>query len=407
MRGGLPLLAVSLLVLSLAPGARALDVDFSGYLDARLIAPTGQQSWVKGGLGKFRFGGGDGNARFVEGVAQANATLLDGLTAQVTARVEPTDSSGVDLLEAYALYAPATDGDLSWSVKAGAFFPAISLENDDIGWASPYTLTPSAINSWIGEEIRTLGSEATLRWKTASIGTLTAIGALLCCNDEAGILMADRGWAMDDRPTGLFERVRLPAATTRLFHMPTPYYSGMFDEIDNRLGWYGGLAWQLPDGLGKLQVLRYDNDGDPAALTARDTGWETKFWSFGGRTRIGGVTLIAQQLTGYTSVVSRGVENATKFQSAFLLASYDWDDVRFSLREDIFRTRKTPAPTPSPFAEDGNAFTAAVSWTGFNHLRLTAEVIALDARRREYTLDGYPAKLGSTQGQLGARYSFD
>ena len=39
----------------------------------------------------------------------------------------------------------------------------------------------------------------------------------------------------------------------------------------------------------------------------------------------------------------------------------DWDDVRISAREDLFQTRKTPAATPSPFAEDGNAFTAAIS----------------------------------------------
>ena len=405
MRRSLLLLAVPLIVLTMVR-AQAFDVAFSGYLDARLIAPTGQQSWVKGGQGKFRFGGGDGNVRFVEGVGQVDATLLDGLSARVTARAAPTDSSGVDLLEGYALYAPHTDGEFSWSVKAGAFFPAISLENDDIGWASPYTLTPSAINSWIGEELRIQGSEANLRWNTG-MGTLVATGALFCCNDEAGILMADRGWAMDDRPTGLFERVRLPAATTRLFHEPTPTYSGMFDEIDGRIGWYGGLTWQLPDGLGKLSALRYDNRGDPAALTARDAGWETKFWSFGARTRIAGVTVIAQQLSGYTAVVSRGVEQVTKFQSGFLLASYDWDDLRFSLRQDLFQTRKTPAATPSPFVEDGNAVTAALSWNGIDHLRLSAEIIVMDSRRREYTLDGLPAQLGGTQGQLGARYSFD
>ena len=60
-------------------------------------------------------------------------------------------------------------GRVSWSVKAGAFFPTISLENDDLGWTSPYTLTPSAINSWIGEELRTIGSEgiAALRHRRA------------------------------------------------------------------------------------------------------------------------------------------------------------------------------------------------------------------------------------------------
>ncbi|MBV9549502.1 MAG: hypothetical protein JO256_07500 [Alphaproteobacteria bacterium] len=404
MLRGRSFLTVPLLVLCFVQGAQALDVDLSGYLDWRLIAPTGQQAWDKGGLGKFRFGNGE-NVRFGEAVLQANAAVADGLSAQVTARAEPTDSSVVDLLEAYALYAPKSEGDVSWSVKAGAFFPAISLENDDIGWASPYTLTPSAINSWIGEEIRTLGGEANLRWNTGGAGTLIATGALLCCNDEAGILMADRGWAMDDRPTGLFERLRMPDATYRLFRAPTPFYSGMFDEIDNRLGWYGGLTWQLPAGLGKLQALRYSNTGDPAAVTGRDTGWETKFWSFGARTDIAGVTLIAQQLTGYTAVEVRGAEMVTKFQSAFLLASYDWNDFRFSAREDLFQTRHDPAS--ALFVEDGNAFTAAISWTGVPHLRVTAEVIAMDSRRGEYTLEARPAQLDSTQGQLSLRYSFD
>ena len=186
-------------------------------------------------------------------------------------------------------------------MKAGAFFPTISLENDDIGWTSPYTLTPSAINSWIGEELRTIGSEGTLRCHTDNAGTFSVIGAMICCNDPAGILMADRGWAMDDRPTGLFERVRLPDATEKLFHIPIPARTGLFDEIDHHAGWYGGLDWQMA-GIGKLSVLRYENQGDPSAEMGGTYAWETKFWSFGARTAIGDLVLIAQQLTGYTSI---------------------------------------------------------------------------------------------------------
>jgi hypothetical protein len=386
--------------------AEALDVSFSGYLDVRLIAPTDQQSYSKGGLGKFRFGGRSGDARFTEAFGQADVSLLDDLSLTASARVEPTDSSGVDLMEAYLLYAPKLAGDLSLSVKTGAFYPAISLENDDIGWSSPYTLTPSAINSWIGEEIRTLGSEASLRWNTGDLGTLTATGALICCNDEAGILIAERGWGMDDRPTGLFERIRMPDATGNVFHRPNPFRSGMFDEIDNRLGWYGGLSWQLPQGLGKLSVTRYDNRGDPEAVSSRDTAWETKFWAFGARTNIAGVLLIAQHLAGYTSVEARGTEFPTKFQSAFLLASYDWGDFRFSARGDVFQTRFLMG-APSIFSEDGDAFTGAVSYTGFENFRLTAEVITLDNRRGEYALDGFPVQMNSTQGQFSVRWLFD
>jgi hypothetical protein len=406
MRAGLVLLAISLLAFSVTR-VQAFDIAFSGYADARLIAPTGQTGWVQGGLGKFRFGSGDGNFRFVEAVGQADVGLDDlakGFSATFVGRLEPTDSSGLDFLEAYTRYAPVSDGPVSFSVKTGAFFPSISLENDDMGWASPYTLTPSAINSWIGEELRTIGSEATLRWDTKGLGTLSAIGAIICCNDEAGIVMADRGWAMDDRPSGLFERIRLPDATARLFHIPTPNRTGLFDEIDGNTGWYGGADWQLAD-IGKISVLRYDNGGDPAARTTRDTAWETKFWSFGARTQIAGITLMAQQLSGYTSVVAGGAEIATKFQSGFLLASYDLEDWRFSAREDLFQTRHLGA-TPSLFSEDGNAFTAAVSWTGIQNLRLTGEVVAMNSRRPEYALDGLSAQLSGTQSQFSVRYFF-
>src|SRR5206468_4696320 len=137
-----------------------------------------------------------------EAVLQAAWQMTGDLAALTVLRAEPQTPSVVDALEAYLRYAPAADGKFSWSVKAGAFFPTISLENDDLGWTSPYTLTPSAINSWIGDELRTIGSEGTLRWKS-DFGVLSLTGALTCCNDEAGVLIADRGWAMDDRPFGL------------------------------------------------------------------------------------------------------------------------------------------------------------------------------------------------------------
>src|SRR6202012_3136616 len=173
------------------------------------------------GLGKFRYGGNEGNFRFAEAVAQGTATL-DNFSAVGVVRAEPEQRAGLDLLEAYISYHPSSAGDVSWFGKLGPFFPTISLENDDIGWTSPYTLTPSAINTWIGEELRTIGGEGLLHWRTPDFGTLTLTGAVFCCNDPAGVLMADRGWAMDDRPTGLFERVRLPDATLKLFHEATP-----------------------------------------------------------------------------------------------------------------------------------------------------------------------------------------
>ncbi len=408
MRAGV-LLAIPLCVLLTARPAWAFDpstdLTVSGYADLRAVATPEQASWLKGGLGKFRYGDGDSRLQFGEGVLQVDGDLSEKLAAILVLRAEPRTPGVVDVLESYLRYTPAGASDLSWSVRAGAFFPAISLENDDLGWASPYTLTPSAINSWIGDELRTLGGEATLRWRTA-FGTGTLIGAALCCNDEAGILMADRGWSMDDRPTGLFERVRLPAITRRLFSRPDYARTGMFDEIDGRLGWYAGMTWQMP-ALGKISVLRYDNDADPAAHTGRDTAWDTRFWSFGGRTQFGSLVLIGQGMIGQTVIRPRpNIVGDTKFQSAFLLASYDLEDWRLSAREDLFQTRQVAA-SPSPLSEDGHAFTASLSWSGFDGWRLTAEAITMQSRRGEYLRAGLPAaERTDTQFQFDIRFFF-
>jgi hypothetical protein len=405
MRFGLALLAM-LPAACLAQDAKAFDLSddlaITGYGDVRAVIAPDPRGWLYGGLGKFRYGAAQ---KFgTEAMAQADLTLGDGLHAVGLFRAEPETRSVADALEMYLRYAPQSRGDVSWSVKAGAFFPTISLENDDVGWTSPYTLTPSAINSWIGEELRTVGSEGTVRWNTNSIGTLSLIGALYCCNEQAGTLIADRGWAMDDNPTGLFERVRLPDETRQLFHAPVPGNTGMFDQIDGNPGWYAGAQWQIPD-IAELTITRYDNRADPSAVSSRDQAWATKFWNFGARTQVGPVTLIAQQLSGYTELDFTGGEDAVKFQSGFLLASYDLDDWRFSAREDLFQTRRVGA-TNANVNEDGNATTGAVSWSGVEGLRLTAEIIRMVSRRGEYVPAGLGLERDDTQVQFDARFFF-
>jgi len=411
-RRGLALLAILIAAYSLPAHADenfgALSV--SGYADFRVIAPPHETAWLNGGLSKFRYGDDAGNFRFAEAVVQGRYKFDDELSAVLVLRGEPEQRIGIDMLEGYVSWHPASDGPFSWSVKAGAFFPTISLENDDLGWTSPYTLTPSAINSWIGEELRTIGSEAILRYDTHDFGTVSLTGAVTCCNDPAGILMAQRGWAMGDRPAGIFSDQRLPDATLRLFRQTPPDRTPMFSEIDGRPGWYAGLTWQMA-GIGKLSVLRYDNEGDPYKVSGEYPAWDTRFWSYGARTGWGGLVLIAQGLQGQTVVAARGSLSYTFFQSAFLLASYDLagigaEDWRTSVRGDVFADRH-PAATPSILNEDGNAVTLSLSWQHFDWLRVTGEMIAMQSRRREYLLDGFPsAALDQQQFQISARFFF-
>ena len=405
------LLAASLLG-AMARGARAEesfgDLSFSGYADFRAVAAPRETAWLNGGLSKFRYGDADGNFRFAEAVLQADYRFGDEFSAVAVLRGEPEQRTGIDMLEGYVSWHPAALGAVSWSVKTGAFFPTISLENDDLGWTSPYTLTPSAINSWIGEELRTIGSEAILRYDTGRFGTVSLTASVFCCNDPAGILIADRGWAMDDRPTGLFGDVREPDATLRLFHEDVPGRTPIFDEIDGRPGWYAGLGWQVP-GIGKLTVLRYDNEGDPNKVSGEYAAWDTRFWSYGARTSFDQLVLIAQGLQGQTVIGTRFGLARTFFQSAFLLASYDLagvgaEDWRFSLRGEAFQTRH-PAATPSILNEDGDAATVSLSWQHYDWLRVSGELIAMQSRRREYLLDGFPAaSIGQQEFQISARF---
>ncbi|HXB51943.1 MAG TPA: hypothetical protein VNU69_04215, partial [Rhizomicrobium sp.] len=60
MRFGLALLAM-LLAACLAQDARAFDLSdnlaITGYGDVRAVIAADPQSWLNGGLGKFRYGG--------------------------------------------------------------------------------------------------------------------------------------------------------------------------------------------------------------------------------------------------------------------------------------------------------------------------------------------------------------
>lgn len=91
--------------------------------------------------------------------------------------IEPEQRTFVDVLETYVRYRPNSITPLRWSVKVGAFFSPISLENTEIGWTSYWTLTPYALNSWVGEELRTIGSEGQLDWRRDS-GTIALTGAV-------------------------------------------------------------------------------------------------------------------------------------------------------------------------------------------------------------------------------------
>ena len=403
MRQLVKLSLIAFIIARCITGAKAESFSFEGYLDARIVFPSSEKSWIDGGLGKFRFGDGQPspNIRAAEAVGQGALDLSNTVVAVTSVRLEPEQRTGADVLEAYLAWRPRSINGWRLTAKAGAFFPSISLENEDIGWSSPYTITSSAINSWIGEELRTVGTEVAIEYDTGW-GKVFTLASVFCCNEPAGTFLADRGWSLIDRPTGLFERVRDPDITLLLSGEVAPARYSKFQNIDGRVGGYGGIGISVPT-WGQVELLRYDNNADPFSKSSRDESWHTRFWSASYKDRIGGVEIISQAMSGDTSVGDDDLY-ITRFKSVFMLASYDIGAFRISGRAEAFQTRNFPSNPQTD--EDGGAFTAALFWNAKDWIRLGGELIVLDSRRLERASEGISPHSIEKQVQIDARVSF-
>lgn len=395
--------------LLLLPAARADPVRIEGYADLRLVHAPDERAWQDGGLGKTRFGAGDDGVDLVEIVGEITAEIAPELTAFAGVRYDSHQRTPVDLMEAYIAWAPLSDGPWRWSLKAGAFYPPISQENDQIGWAGSWTITPSAINSWVGEELRTIGVEGSIDWR-GKRDRLSAFAAIYGWNDPAGVLIADRGWALSDRPTGLFDKPRLPDAFAVQIGETVPLYTPMFREIDDRPGWYAGVSWARP-GWGRVTVLRYDNNGDPAAERDGTFAWRTEFWSAGLQTTLAGFVIHLQGLTGETEIEpSPFYDGITEFRSAYLLVGKVIGHWRLGARIEAFDTTLLARRGRSPdFVEDdyrsetGYAATLAAFWRHEDWLQLGGEALFISSTREQREALGLDEKSDETQLQFSTK----
>src|SRR5689334_14746897 len=114
--------AIFIFCFAFATSSAAADVNFNGFADVRLVAPPKTNSYLDGGLGKLRFGSDDPSPalKFGEIVGEGSATLGDSWFVQADARISPQYGTAIDLLEAFAQFAPKSDSEWNWSVRAGA-----------------------------------------------------------------------------------------------------------------------------------------------------------------------------------------------------------------------------------------------------------------------------------------------
>jgi hypothetical protein len=393
---------------STASAADLVGLEFHGFADYRLVAPPSETSWVNGGLGKTRFGGGGAEGRFGAAGLVGSAQLTPALLAVADLQVTSSDSAEVALAEAYLRYRPVSITRWRYAVKAGEFFPPVSIENQAIGWTSPWTITPSAINSWVGEELRAIGAEGTVEWR-GDEDTLEAGFSVYAANDPAGTILMDRGWSFGDVTNGIGSQIRMPDAFARRVGDPTPYRYDPILEIDDRAGYYADLTWRSRD-WGRVTVMRYDNDADPSAgLSNGVYAWRTQFWSAGGQTRIGDVELLGQVMTGSTQIApSVKFNRVVDFQSGYVLAAMTFGEWQPAVRADFFGTQDLSGRGANELSEHGQALTLALNWRPrrWDWMRITGEVIRIDSWRIQRLQDGLPPRAVDIQGQLALRAFF-
>jgi hypothetical protein len=391
----------SILVLWTAGAAAQDRVTVDGDLDLRWVQASGVPSFLNGGLGLLRFDPDHEGIRLGRAFLAPNwrATDIVSVHAVIDAYDDYHSRNAVDLSEFYLDVRPYPTGPIRWRARVGAFYMPVSLENRSVGWTSVYSITPSAVNTWIGEEFRTIGAEVEARWLGASsgyLGEIAVVAAAYGWNDPAGVLVAERGFGLSDRPSTLFGGLGRP---------PIEFYH----EIDRKPGYYGGLSWKHHDWL-EVRALRYDNHADPGAETeAGGYAWRTRFYNLGASVEPSEHwTFVAQYLSGNTAVGPDGNQQYyMRFHADFALASYEWARERFTVRYDNFDTNQVSGFFFGPPSDEtGHGWTFAWSHQHGEHWQFVAEWLRVASVFPPRIELGESAAQVESQFQLAARYRF-
>jgi hypothetical protein len=396
----LSVLGACAILSALARPAAALE--YHALLDLRLVDSHGQESWSQGGFGTLRFDGEHDGLR----LGQLSLALRQDFTDTLRLNLDAVaygdhDRNAVDLTEAYVEWRPWPSEHWRSRAKLGAFHPEISFENVLPSWRSPYSVSWSAVNTWLGEEIRTIGAEYRLDWLGQRNGGALDVSGMVGVygmDDPAGGVIADRGWALHDRQSTLFGRFGKAGGEL--------YVDTVFAEIDRRPGYYAGLQASLRD-TATLRVLHYDNRGDGTSLapSIRSISWRTRFDSAGVQfTPTDHLTLIGQYLSGGTSInpfrpLSWG------FDSGFVLASLEQGQYRFTLRRDWFAMTQLGGQTRN--RETGSAWTAAAMMRVDAHWSLAVEGLWVDSTLAYRTETNTPLHAAERSLTLSLRYALD
>jgi len=416
-----------LYVLINVQNSESVEYKAHGIIDLRASSIDSlEKGYVAGGQGKFGLSDGQTLSIAQAGV-EVSAQWENGFSAHgvVNSYFEGSgenEDSVIGITEAYLKYRglPNASG-YRLQVKGGIFYPEISLENNAYAWASKDTLNSSTLNTWIGEEIRVLGSE----FKITRLGRMnndtydvSLSAAAFINNDPAGALLSWHGWTMSNRQT-LWGEARdfpwFPALDDGGDLAGQADKSEPFLELDHNVGYHVRGEWSL-HGKGEFSAGYYDNRATPYKVVSGQYGWHTRFYHLGARWHFSkNLSLIAQYLSGDTlmqSHVDRHDVVNNDYTSGFVSLTYKWQDFlgnkkhKSTIRLEDFSVTDNDNTWGDNNNENGQAITLNHNYRLSKHWFLSAEFNYIDSHRPARYYTHQAVDLVEKQFQLAARYFF-
>lgn len=390
--------------------------SLKGIFDLRashLSSGVNNKSYLAGGYGKYRFNDGTSAALGQLGL-HYKADIANKYAMNIVANgFSDENDTSIGLTEAYLQYKglPSSNG-WRYQAKFGVFYPRISLENIATAWSTPYTITSSAINNWVGEELRHTGfgfSVEKLGKFNRSAHSFSIDLSLFQHNDSTGAMLAWHGWTLGSRQTLLQEKLKVqwfPARNGELAEQAA--YSDPFIELDNRWGTHLVGKWQYGKKL-RLNVGYYDNHAKKGIVEKGQYTWTTEFIHAGVKYKLApSIELIAQYMSGSTLMTSPTFKHvvSSEFDSAFAMIRKQIKKHHIALRVETFNIDDLDETIGDNNNETGKAATLSYRYQFQQGKYLLLESNWIDSKRPARMYVGQPEHFIERQYQLAYRQYF-
>jgi len=405
---------LTLLILAISH-VNSTEYKLHGVLDIRATAANTLKSYVSGGYGKFNSHNG-ANLSLAQAGGEFVVEWDMGISAHIVANAySDENNTTLGLTEAFLTYrALPNDAGYRWQTKAGIFYPEISLENNAFAWASRNTLNSSAINTWLGEEIRVLGSEVALtrlgKFNNNAFDITLAATAFVN-NDPAGALLSWHGWAIGNRQTLWTESKAIPDFRARMAGYDLNKQAANSDpflELDNKWGYHLRTKVKFHN-KGQIAVGYYNNNATPYMVENGQYGWRTRFYHLGLTWRLPvALELSAQYLSGDTLMQNPYRVDIVNndYKSGFVALSKRIEKHRMTIRIEEFSITDKDLTAGDNNNEYGKAATVNYSYRFRKPWFLSLEYNWIDSRRSARIYTQHAIDLTERQWQLATRYFF-